>query len=78
MSKPSDTLRQAMQEDGRSLHQLARDSGVNVATLSRFGSGIRTLSQAASDALAITLGLDYRPAKQTRASKRTQTRKAKR
>jgi len=57
--KPSDTLRATMKGDPRSLHQLSRDSGVNVATLSRFGSGIRTLSQPASDALAMTLGLDY-------------------
>ena len=71
MSKPSDTLRQAMQADGRSLNQLARETGVDVATLSRFGNSIRGLSQPASDALAMILGLDYQPVKPARAAKRT-------
>lgn len=71
MSKPSDTLRQAMQADPRSLNRLAKETGVDVATLSRFGNRIRGLSQPASDALAMILGLDYRPVtKATRKPKR--------
>ncbi len=78
MSKPSDTLRQAMKADGRSLNQLAKESGVDVATLSRFGNSIRGLSQPASDALAMILGLDYRPAEAARAKKPNRTTKRKR
>lgn len=75
MSKPSDTLRQAMKADPRSLNQLAKESGVDVATLSRFGNRIRGLSQPASDALATILGMDYRPVKPARATKPKRTTK---
>lgn len=69
--KPSDTIREAMQADSRSLNQLARESGVNVSTLCRFGQRKRALSQAASDALAAVLGLELQPKRPARAKKRT-------
>lgn len=59
-----------MKADGRSLNELARQSGVDVATLSRFGNGIRGLSMPAADALALILGLDYRPLKASRKTRR--------
>jgi len=71
MSKPSDTLREAMRADPRSLNQLARDSGVNVATLCRFVNGKQKLSQTASDTMAALLGLELQPVKPARAKKRT-------
>lgn len=71
MMKPSEALRQAMRADPRSLNQLARDSGVNVATLCRFVNGKQKLSQTSSDTMAALLGLELRPTKPARAKKRT-------
>jgi hypothetical protein len=59
-----------MRADGRSLHQLARDANLDVTALSRFGNGIRGLSMPAADALAVILGLDYRPVRASRQGKR--------
>jgi predicted transcriptional regulator len=74
MSKPSDQLRAAMQSDPRSLNELARQSGVDVATLSRFGNHVGGLSMPAADALAIVLGLDYAPAKPKRKAAKGSTK----
>ena len=69
--KTSDALREAMMADPRSLNQLARDCGIDVSTLCRFSHRQRTLSQAASDALAAALGLELVAKQPARAKKRT-------
>jgi len=67
-----------MQADPRSLNQLAKDSGVDVATLSRFGNHIRGLSMPAADALAAVLSLDYRPATKPKPGRKPKAGKPKR
>jgi transcriptional regulator with XRE-family HTH domain len=53
----TDQLREAIRQDGRSLSQLGRDTGVDVARLSRFVRGERGLSLDAVDRIAAALRL---------------------
>ncbi len=46
-----------MQQDVRSLRELARETGIDVSVLSRFSRRERALSQAASDTLADALDM---------------------
>jgi transcriptional regulator with XRE-family HTH domain len=56
MATLSEQLRQAIRDDGRSLSELARRTGLDVPRLSRFVHGRRRLTLAAVDALAQELG----------------------
>ncbi len=58
----SHALRQAMIDSGLSAYRLAADSGVNVAAVLRFRSGVRSLKLESVDRLAEVLGLELRPA----------------
>jgi len=59
----SGQLRQAIEESGLSAYRLAADSGVNVAAVLRFKSGVRSLTLESADRLAAVLGLELRPKK---------------
>jgi hypothetical protein len=52
-----DQLREQIRQDGRSLNQIGKDSGVDAARLSRFMSGKRGLSIEALDELFRVLRL---------------------
>jgi transcriptional regulator with XRE-family HTH domain len=54
----SETLRLAILASGRSLYRIAKDSGVDYATVHRFVNGRRSLSVPALDRLAEYLGLE--------------------
>jgi len=58
----SETIRRAMQRDGRSLYQLAIDSGVSRGQLVRFANAERELTLPAASKLCAALGLELRPA----------------
>lgn len=62
----SETLREAIRRDGRSLNQLARDSGCDDSVLSRFMRDERTITARVLDRLCNVLGLDLRPAGKSR------------
>jgi len=57
----SDTIRDAMKRDGRSLYRLAVDSGVSRGQLVRFFNGDRELTLPAASKLCDCLGLELRP-----------------
>lgn len=60
----SETIRHAMHNDGRSLYQLAIDSGVSRGQLVRFANGQRELTLPAATKLCVALGLELRPVRQ--------------
>jgi DNA-binding phage protein len=53
-------LRQAIQDDGRGLPCLARDSGVNYGVLYRFTHGQRDITLGTADRICKVLGLELR------------------
>ena len=53
----SETIRRAIQRDGRSLYQLAIDSGVSRGQLVRFANAERELTLPAATRLCAALGL---------------------
>ena len=57
----SDQLRRGIDASGKSRYRIAKDLGVSEATLSRFMSGDRGLSQNLADRLAQYLGLELVP-----------------
>lgn len=57
----SDTIRDAIRQDGRSAYALEVDSGVSRPQITRFLKGERTLTLPAVDALCKVLGLELRP-----------------
>lgn len=57
----SETIRDAMRRDERSLYALAVDSGVSRGQLVRFYNGQRELTLPAADKLCRALGLELRP-----------------
>jgi ribosome-binding protein aMBF1 (putative translation factor) len=50
-------IRQAIQDDGRSLYSIAQSAGIDEAALRRFISRERSLTLGSADALASELGL---------------------
>jgi transcriptional regulator with XRE-family HTH domain len=56
-----DVIRAAMHDDGRTHSEIARDSGVAQAVLSRFYRGERDLNLRTADRLCKALGLELRP-----------------
>ena len=56
----SDTIRDAMKRDGRSLYALANDSGVSRGQLVRFFNNQRELTLPAASKLCAALGLELR------------------
>ncbi len=56
----TESLRAAIQTDGRSIYQIGQDSGVPPPTLYRFLAGQRGLTGETIDALAKGLGLELR------------------
>lgn len=56
----SEAMRDAMKRDGRSLYQLAVDSGVSRGQVVRFFNGQRELTLPAADKLCHALGLELR------------------
>ncbi len=66
MTTLSETLREAIRRDGRSLFALANASGVDRGRLSRFFRGERELSLPAASMLCEVLGLELRPVRRTR------------
>jgi len=56
-----ETMRRAIQRDGRTLYRLARDSGVNSAILGRFVRRERGLTLETASRLCQALGLELRP-----------------
>lgn len=61
--KISDTLRQAIKHDGRSLRAIAKASAVHYSSLSRFANGERGLSLTAVDSVCSTLAMQLRKMK---------------
>jgi transcriptional regulator with XRE-family HTH domain len=59
----SDQLREAIQNSGESLCQIANGSGVNDGMLSRFTRGLRGLSTKSVDRLCDYLNLELRESK---------------
>jgi transcriptional regulator with XRE-family HTH domain len=57
----SERIRDAMRRDGRSLYQLAIDSGVSRGQVVRFFNRQRELTLPAADLLCNALGLELRP-----------------
>jgi plasmid maintenance system antidote protein VapI len=55
---PSEILRQAILDCGRTRYELAKETGVSQPVLSRFVNGQRDLTLATVDKLAPTLGLE--------------------
>lgn len=53
----SEQLRCAIEESGLSIHRIARETAVDVAALSRFVRGQRSLTLTTADHLATYLGL---------------------
>ena len=62
----SDTIRDAMRRDGRSLYALAVDSGVSRGQLVRFANAQRELTLPAADRLCKALKLELRPVRRAR------------
>jgi transcriptional regulator with XRE-family HTH domain len=60
--KPTETIRCTLLESGKSLSEVAKESGVSVSTLSRFSRRLATLSGDNLDRLLPALGLEIRPA----------------
>jgi len=69
--KLSDQLRRFVEEAAEkgSLRQVARDTGIDVSTLSRILSGERAISAAAWNTLGEYLGLELRRIRPARAKK---------
>lgn len=63
----ADVLREAITRDGRSGHQLGRDSGVAPAVISRFVNRKRELNLSTADRLCKAIGLELRPVKRSKA-----------
>ena len=59
----SETLRKAVLDSGRSLGEVARNTGIDLGNLSRFVRGERWLSVENLDRLIEYLGLELRPRK---------------
>jgi hypothetical protein len=53
----SDSIRNAIKNDARSMCAIAKDSGVHVSNLSRFVSGERGLSLVAVDKICVALNM---------------------
>ncbi len=53
----SEALKRAIQESGKSVYQIAQDSGVSQIVISRFLSGERDIRMATVDRLAGVLGI---------------------
>ena len=62
----SDTIREAMGRDGRSLYALAVDSGVSRGQLVRFFNRQRELTLPAASKLCASLNLELRPVSRRR------------
>ena len=56
----TDALRKAIRSSGKSVYQLAKDSGVAHPVIFRFLSGERDIRLATADKLASTLGVKVR------------------
>jgi transcriptional regulator with XRE-family HTH domain len=65
----TDLIRQAIQESGLSLNELARQSGVSAPQLSRFLRGERTITLDAADKLVQFLQIELRLPKRERKGK---------
>jgi len=59
----SEQLRQAILDSGLTLYRVAKDASVGYASLHRFVSGERTISQDVLDRLCASLDLVLRPAR---------------
>ena len=59
-------LRDAIDESGKSQYQLAQETGIDKAALSRFVSGERGLTLDTAAKLAAALGLELKPARRRR------------
>jgi hypothetical protein len=58
----SESLRQAMRADGRTVYALSRDSGLAVSVVQRFAGGRGDLTLKSASKLCEILGWDLRPA----------------
>ena len=58
-AKLTDQLRTAIQTSDKSMGQIARESGIDIATISRFLHGKGGLSMVGLDAIAECLGLSF-------------------
>lgn len=58
---PSDFLKAAIKNDGRSLNRIAQEAGINVSLLSRFAAGRRAITSTTMDRLMAVLDLELRP-----------------
>lgn len=56
-AKVTDQLRTAIETSGKTLGQIARESGIDIATISRFMHGKGGLSMDGLDGIAESLGL---------------------
>ena len=65
----SDQLRAAIKASEKSMGQIARESGIDIATISRFLHRKGGLSTDGLDRIADSLGLQFAPAKGSRAKK---------
>ena len=62
-SKLSDQLRAAIKASDKSMGRIARESGIDIATISRFVHKRGGLSMDGLDAIGASLGLRFAPAK---------------
>jgi plasmid maintenance system antidote protein VapI len=64
--KPSNALRQKILNSEQSRYAIAKSTGLQQATLSRFVNGRTGISSDAVDSLAEYFGLELRPVRKTR------------
>ncbi len=57
----ADTIRKAIERDGRTRYQISQDSGVNQAVVGRFVHGERNLNLVTAERLCKVLGLELGP-----------------
>ena len=65
----SQTIRQAIESSGRTVHEIGQASGVNHAVILRFMSGERSLRLDTADKLAEAVGVSATIAKRTSKAK---------
>ena len=75
MKTMSEALRRAIRDSGQSLYAIARDTGLQLHSVSRFLRGQTSLRLDLADRLAQHFGLELRPAKPKRGKAKTRKRR---
>lgn len=61
MMQLAEQMREAIRQDGRSLYQLAKDTGIDRGVLSRFMNAERSITVDTAGPLVEALGIELRP-----------------